>query len=452
MGGGYDEIDDHINDQISDALDDISVFIDGRRYYKFDFELQKSSIKNINGQSKFENFIFNNSFDLGNDSLLNSHTLIFEDSIFEKGFFFKKDEFVKNRKFIFRDCKLENLDLSELKNTKFYFSNSELKNINFSYLPVRENEWHFSNSKFQNINFIGCDDSKISLTPQQREESYFSEGEKIKYFSNNETKESFFKVEREKEAVKEKNEDFQRKEKSRAKKGIEKLEEGFSIEEKTWLSRSVIIFLVLSFISLYSLFVFLGIDNVDLLYQRILGFLFVLFMVVVTLRDYKTNILSSKEKGITKYFNWQLLILIPLSLFGLLLLVLLVMFISAIVSGFVTMNTLLPTDKIIEVESINTPYMVIPFILLLFTSLYFSIYQYSRAKNLRIENQNKVALMHEFNILDLQKESNEKEEKMKSILPKYADIIFSKAIPSKNEKNLPLDEIIRLAEIFNKKT
>ena len=83
--------------------------------------------------------------------------------------------------------------------------------------------------------------------------------------------------------------------------------------------------------------------------------------------------------------------------------------------------------------------------LFLFSALYFIIHQYSKAKNLRIENQNKLALIHELKAFEL---SENISEKAKIILPNYADVIFTKAIPDKNEKNLPIDELIKLKSIF----
>ena len=84
--------------------------------------------------------------------------------------------------------------------------------------------------------------------------------------------------------------------------------------------------------------------------------------------------------------------------------------------------------------------------MLLTTILYFSIYQYSKAKELRIENQNKIALLHGFQAINANELITNKEIFHQNI----ADVVFTKAYREKNPQNLPIDKVIDLIKISQK--
>ncbi|HIQ57639.1 TPA: hypothetical protein EYG84_03120, partial [Candidatus Gracilibacteria bacterium] len=101
------------------------------------------------------------------------------------------------------------------------------------------------------------------------------------------------------------------------------------------------------------------------------------------------------------------------------------------------------TNQINISLSIPFHYFSLSVSITLFTVLYFFISQYIKAKNLRIENQNKVALIYGYQALQAETNAN---EKYQYFLPNFSNVIFAKAIPSKNEKNLPIDELVKLVK------
>lgn len=86
----------------------------------------------------------------------------------------------------------------------------------------------------------------------------------------------------------------------------------------------------------------------------------------------------------------------------------------------------------------------IPLEILLFSMFYFSIVQYSKAKNLRIENQNKIAAVNGFYGL-----KSDSKAYIKDFLPNISNVLFNK-LRSQKDKNLPIDEIIKLAKVLRK--
>ena len=84
-------------------------------------------------------------------------------------------------------------------------------------------------------------------------------------------------------------------------------------------------------------------------------------------------------------------------------------------------------------------YQYIPSIVLVFTALYFSCFQYTKAKHLRIENQNKVALLHWFQAL--RAEDWEWVEKA-LFYDNIANVVFTKVYNKKVSNDLPVDKLI----------
>lgn len=87
---------------------------------------------------------------------------------------------------------------------------------------------------------------------------------------------------------------------------------------------------------------------------------------------------------------------------------------------------------------------LLPFILSIWIFVYFTSYQYSKSKNLRIEYENRIAIMNWYlGLQDMQ------ENYIELFSAKAADIVFSKAIPDKWDKNLPIDEILSILKLTN---
>ena len=96
----------------------------------------------------------------------------------------------------------------------------------------------------------------------------------------------------------------------------------------------------------------------------------------------------------------------------------------------------------------DSKYWLFPFWILLSSFLYFSIYQYSKAKQLRIENQNKVALLHWLQAL--RSDTTEWMEKWR-FYDNIANVVFTKVYNSKEkEQNLPIDKLIEVVNIIKK--
>lgn len=102
-----------------------------------------------------------------------------------------------------------------------------------------------------------------------------------------------------------------------------------------------------------------------------------------------------------------------------------------------------------NVISLGKLIVFLPLDAVLFIFLYFSIVQYSKAKKLRIEQQNKLAMIQFY----IAHETKGNKEHMSILLPKFADILIREAMPDKGtaDKNLPIDEIVKIVELAVKK-
>jgi hypothetical protein len=100
-------------------------------------------------------------------------------------------------------------------------------------------------------------------------------------------------------------------------------------------------------------------------------------------------------------------------------------------------------DNITIFSNINPYGIIISLSIILFSFLYFSIWQYWKAKELRIENQNKIALLHWFQAINSNIWITNKEIFHQNI----SDVVFTKAYRDKNSQNLPIDKIIDLIKL-----
>jgi len=99
--------------------------------------------------------------------------------------------------------------------------------------------------------------------------------------------------------------------------------------------------------------------------------------------------------------------------------------------------------------NIDTQYILFPLWFLFFTFLYFSIYQYSKAKEMRIENQNKIALLYGFQALKSEVEWWYNNQRFYNNI---ADVVFTKVYNWKwKHDNFPVDKIIDIVNFVNKK-
>jgi hypothetical protein len=88
-------------------------------------------------------------------------------------------------------------------------------------------------------------------------------------------------------------------------------------------------------------------------------------------------------------------------------------------------------------------YSFIPLNLVLFSTIYFSILQYSKFRNLMVENLNKIAIIDGYLGLIKMK----KDVEIKLFLPNISNVLFSK-IDNGKEKNLPIDEISKISNLI----
>lgn len=79
--------------------------------------------------------------------------------------------------------------------------------------------------------------------------------------------------------------------------------------------------------------------------------------------------------------------------------------------------------------------------LLVFSTTYFSAYQFTKIKNLRLENSNKIAIAKGYQgFLFIHKDDD-----LKEVINNVTDVLFTK-IKHIKERNLPIDEIIKLVK------
>ena len=73
--------------------------------------------------------------------------------------------------------------------------------------------------------------------------------------------------------------------------------------------------------------------------------------------------------------------------------------------------------------------------------IYFSVFQYSKAKNLRIEFENRLALINWYLWLQDMGEKN-----IDVFWSKTAEIVFSEVFLNKKDDNLPVDQVVSLVK------
>ncbi len=213
--------------------------------------------------------------------------------------------------------------------------------------------------------------------------------------------------------------------------GFNNIREDFALEERRWLMMSFIGFISLFFLALIPLFdIFIYKYIYDIIFW---GFLLVWFLIITwsvaiastVLDEINTSKTSPKTFKTFLKEHWLLYIFTTFIYFSF------ILFLRWIDS---------PTESIFW---INLKYSLLPIWILLSSFLYFSIFQYSKAKELRIENQNKMALLHGFQAIN----SNELITNKDIFNQNISDVVFTKAYREKNQKNLPIDKVIDLIKL-----
>lgn len=81
---------------------------------------------------------------------------------------------------------------------------------------------------------------------------------------------------------------------------------------------------------------------------------------------------------------------------------------------------------------------------IIFSATYFSVYQFNKIKNLRLENSNKIAIASGYQgFLYIHKDDD-----LKEVINNITDVLFTK-IKHVKEKSLPIDEIIKIIKSIN---
>lgn len=236
-----------------------------------------------------------------------------------------------------------------------------------------------------------------------------------------------------------------------------KLEKQFLLEEKRWLFMSFIIF-----ISLFLYFLTPILDLFSYEYMPkilVLLFISILWLILWTIiliftKDKKIKsqkkiylkIWTFKIKNIIKDFiliSKNLKVLFCNSYFNLkkIFLDFWTILIVSFFLAWILSNIPNSTQSLLTWE---VKYILLPLGFLLSTFLYFSLYQYSKSKKLRIENSNKVALLHWY--IAIKSEKWDWMDKWR-FYDKVADVVFSKVYEWK-ENNLPVDKIIDIIKLI----
>lgn len=313
------------------------------------------------------------------------------------------------------------------------FSNSELY-LSFEWTNL---SWaNFKLSKFnakidKYTNFEWADFRWAEYDIQE-----FSEKQKKQIiFTDKDYEEFQKKLQEENKELKEITKNTSEEQTNKLTKSFEKLEEKFLKEEIRWL--------VVSFIWFICLLFFFAIPILDMfMYEYTYKIVFWAIIVIVWLIFTITTMIASiniVDKDNKNLFWKETLVFLkkwwPIFLY----IFLVIIWLDSYLKKLWT-----PKESVFHMDK---NYALIPFWILLSTFLYFAIYQYSKSKRLRIENQNKVALLHWFIALRNDTSSDFNKEVFYSNI---ASVVFDKVYQEKGA-NLPIDKIIDLINLINKK-
>jgi len=335
---------------------------------------------------------------------------------FEKSNFLKKFDFSKSN---LKEANFKNADLSNWAN--FYWADLEWAD--------------FRNANFNTSIFSWEQEKNIILT----DEDYKKYQEKKKLEEQN--KKLKKEVKNKDKIIK----DTSEKQTNKLTESFEILEKQFLLEEKRWLFISFIIFICL--------FLYVLIPVLDLFSYKympkilILLFMWILYIIFLTIFLFFKKEQINKRK---KYFHIKNLISVLKNIWVLLYNIKNILY-EFLIFWMIALWIMLILDKVdISNKSLfnwDWKYSLLPLWILLSTFLYFSIYQYSKSKKLRIENSNKIALLHWYIAIKTEKSAWINKWRF---YDKVADVVFSKVYEWK-ETNLPIDKLIDIIKIIDKK-
>ncbi len=365
----------------------------------------------------------------GSDSGVLFKDLDFQNVKFISGSYLTDNIFINIQ---FKDSNLEGVN----------FSGSIFENIDFT--DANLEAVNFNSAKFRNIKMVGAKNIPF-LTEEQKKEIIFTEKEAELLEENKEQK-----------AILEETSEKQTK---KLQKSFIGLEESFAREEKLWLSVSFISFLFLLLIPTTLVGIYLKIENA-LLEKYIISFL--LIMIGISLLSFifyfMNKSLEEKPKevwcdvkdksALRKVFFVFDIIVDILSGLGIFFIIFSIGILS-IVGGIIYLffkNSFGLFEHLPNITQASDTYFFLPLLIILFSLLYFSVSQYSRAKKLRIENQTKVALISGYQALRI----NSPDEKQ-YFVPNFANVIFQEPFDKKDFSALPWDVLKDTASNILKK-
>lgn len=219
--------------------------------------------------------------------------------------------------------------------------------------------------------------------------------------------------------------------------------EEFKLEEKRWLATWwIAFFCILITTSIPILDDFLYKYIYKIIFFSVIIIFFLLFLPVIGILYSPNN--DNTEFSLVKLYNnltkikpkiiIEIIIKVIKSFFNYLILLITMWGIL-----FVTYKIPLANSSIFQ---ISPKFWLIPLGFILFSLLYFSLYQYSKAKQLRIENQNKIAILHWFQALRAEKW--DWVEKWR-FYDNISNVVFTKVYNKKISNDLPVDKLVELA-------
>lgn len=215
------------------------------------------------------------------------------------------------------------------------------------------------------------------------------------------------------------------------KEWFEILKQNYANEERKWLVISITIFLVLITSAFLPILFAIWLKWAEKIVIYFILAIFAIIYAFLWAEEWKNN---KNEDWFEKIINNNKTARIILSIVTFIWLVILIQY------AIWNTNMNLPFDYTRLI-----PFL--PFEIISLTFLYFCIYQFSKAKNLRIEQQNKIAVVSWYQALIAQEELTWKEVRLSYFLPNISDVLFCK-VNEKNDNNLPIDKVVEVAKLI----
>lgn len=226
-------------------------------------------------------------------------------------------------------------------------------------------------------------------------------------------------------------------------KSFEKLENNFLLEEKQWLIISFVVFMSLLFLLLIPVF---DIFAYEITHKLILWWLILIIWIIWTVTIMLATVNINRDEEKEEWF-WRIIYNTVKNIWNRFkrkwFIILIFLWIYMWIIKFINWVSI-PEKSVFNIDS---KFVLLPIWILLTSFLYFSIYQYWKSKKLRIENGNKVALLHWFIAI---KSDTWTDMRKWRFYDNVADVVFSK-IYSWKENNLPVDKILDIIKLIDRK-